>query len=298
MSLSGHSIVWAAIRAALCCAGKTVAAFGLLCSIMFGAGGGTATAGDSSGGASDNPLYFTIGSYGVFVPKFEGSRGHEISPWPIFSWHNQNDRQWLDLPRDGLEYTLYETDNFRFGAAGMFRWQRDSNTLLPRGFAKIGQGNSSIDLSLEAGAFVEYWPMQWLRTRLEARETIYGARGLVGYLSSDAVWRPTSAWTFSAGPRISIADREFMEDYYSVNASQAVNSGLPVFRAQAGLRSFGAGTFAKYKIDQAWTTKAFFEYEHLIGDAGDSPLITTRGSREQYMIGLGLSYTFKAPWEK
>ena len=45
----------------------------------------------------------------------------------------------------------------------------------------------------------------------------------------------------------------------------------------------------------SWTTRSFIEYEHLTGAAGDSPVITTRGSREQLMIGLGLSYTFKAP---
>ena len=89
-----------------------------------------------------------------------------------------------------------------------------------------------------------------------------------------------------------------MEDYYGVNATQAATAGLPFYKADGGLRSYGAGAFAKYKINQAWTTQSFFEYEHLTGAAGDSPLITARGSREQYMVGVGLSYTFKAPWEK
>lgn len=250
----------------------------------------------TKGASDDGPLLITLGSYGVFGPKFEGSKGHEIGPWPIISWRNANDKEWLDLPKDGLEYTLHETDNFRFGAAGYVRWQRDTSTIRERGFQRI-QG-SQIDLSLEAGAFVEYWPMQWLRTRLEAREAVFGATGLVGYLSSDAVWKPDSQWTFSAGPRLSVADSRFMTDYYGVNQAQSNLSHLPVYSASAGLRSYGAGTFARYKMTPAWTTQAFFEYEHLSGSAGDSPVITQRGSREQYMIGLGLSYTFKAPWEK
>lgn len=254
-----------------------------------------AAASAQSKGADEGPLLITLGAYGVYGPRFEGSRRHEISPWPIISWRNANSREWLDLPKDGLEYTVYETENFRFGASGYVRWQRDPSSIRPRGFQRV-QG-SQIDLSLEAGAFAEYWPMQWLRTRIEAREAVFGATGLVGYLSSDAVWRPDSRWTFSAGPRLSVADSRFMSDYYGVNEAQAFMSGLPVYSASAGLRSYGGGTFAKYKITTNWTTQGFFEYEHLSGSAGDSPVISQRGSREQYMIGLGLSYTFKAPWE-
>lgn len=246
----------------------------------------------------DGPLLITLGSYGVYAPRFEGSKRHDIGPWPIISWRNANDKEWLDLPMDGIDLALIETDNFRAGPVGFWRWQRDTNTLRPRGFSRVGTGTSSIDLSLEGGVFAEYWPTQWLRTRIEAREALLGASGLIANVSSDLVWRPTSAWTFAAGPRASFADREFMQDYYGVTPNQAAASGLSQFNAAAGMRSFGGGVFAKYKISPEWTTQGFFNYEHLTGAAGDSPVITTRGSREQYMLGLGLSYTFKAPWEK
>lgn len=279
------------MRARLCLGSMLSAVF----AVLFAIAPPPAAAQDKAAG-DDGPLLITLGAYGVFGPKFEGSKGHDISPWPIISWRNANDKEWLDLPKDGLEYTVYETDNFRFGASGYVRWQRDTSTIVQRGFQHLK--HSSIDLSLEAGAFAEYWPMQWLRTRIEAREAVYGATGLVGYLSSDAVWRPDSKWTFAAGPRLSVADNRFMTDYYGVNQAQSNTSGLPVYATSAGLRSYGAGTFAKYKISTNWTTQGFFEYEHLSGTAGDSPVISQRGSREQYMIGLGLSYTFKAPWEK
>ena len=246
--------------------------------------------------AQPSATLITIGSYGVYMPRFEGSRRYEIGPWPILSWRSEGSREWLELPRDGWDYALVETDRFRFGPVGYLRWQRDNDTLPARGFARVGRNKSSIDLSVEGGAFAEYWPADWLRTRIEVREGIVGANGLIANLSSDLVWRPDRQWTFSAGPRMSIADRTFMRDYYAVDFHQSVASGLPVYAPDAGLRSVGAGTFVRYRITPQITTQAFAEYEHLTGPAGDSPVITARGSREQLMLGVGLSYTFRAPW--
>ena len=240
------------------------------------------------------PWLVTLGLYGVVGPRFEGSKHHDITPWPIISWRQEGSKEWIELPKDGLDLPLIETNNLRAGLVGYWRWQRDTATIPQRGFTRIG--HSRIDLSLEAGLFAEYWPADWLRTRIETREAFLGARGLIANISSDLVWRPHSAWTFAAGPRLSLADREFMEDYYGVDGSQSSASGLPVYRATAGIRSFGTGAFAQYKMTPSWTTRSFIEYEHLAGAAGDSPVITARGSREQIMIGVGLSYTFKAAW--
>lgn len=242
------------------------------------------------------PLLITLGSNLVWAPRFEGSRRHDVGPWPIISWRNQGDREWLDLPTDGLDFALIETDNFRAGPVGYWRWQRDNGTIAPRGFARIGGARSSIDLSLEGGGFLEYWPSEWLRTRLELRESFFGASGLLGILATDVVWRPDKTWTFSAGPRLTLADRRFMESYYGINAAQSLMSGLPVFSPQAGMRSYGANAFVRAKLSESWTAQAFVDYQHLTGSAGDSPVITSRGTPEQYMVGVGISYTFKAPW--
>ena len=52
------------------------------------------------------------------------------------------------------------------------------------GFGTIGDqrglkevAGTGIDLSIELGAFAEYWPSDFWRTRLEARNAVYGAEG-------------------------------------------------------------------------------------------------------------------------
>lgn len=274
---------------------RLVASLGLAGLLLAGPIGVPAFAGDPNSG-DNSPLLITLGSYGVYAPRFEGSKRHDLSPWPIISWRRQGDKEWLDLPTDGIDYALIETDKFRAGPVGYWRWQRSTSTLQERGFSRIGHGRSSIDLSLEGGMFAEYWPTEWLRTRIEAREAFIGAKGFIANISADFVWRPSSALTLAAGPRVSLADREFMEDYYGVTTAQSQSSGLPVYKPGSGIRTMGLGTYAKYKLTPSWSAQAFVDYQHITGPAGDSPVITSRGSTEQVMFGLGLSYTFKAPW--
>ena len=115
---------------------------------------------------------------------------------------------------------------------------------------------------------------------------------MVADFSADAVWRPLPALTLTAGPRVSLADSDFMHAYYTVDAALAAARGWPAFDAKAGLRSFGAGSMIKYAWSNQWTTTAFVEYQRLAGSAGDSPLIDLRGTENQVSVGLGASYTF------
>jgi outer membrane protein len=255
-----------------------------------------AGASPSAGSAgSSGPLLITLGSNAVYGPRFEGSKRHDIGPWPIISWRQQGEKEWLDMPTDGIDFALIETDTFRMGPVGYWRWQRDAGAA-PRGFSTFGHDSRSIDLSVEAGAFAEYWPVEWLRTRLEVRESIVGASGLVAIASSDVVWKPDKAWTLAAGPRLSFGDARFMKSYYGVDAAQSITSGLPTYSAQAGLRSYGAGMLIRNKLSESWMVQGFADFQHLAGPAGDSPVISTRGTPDQFLVGMGVSYTFKAPW--
>lgn len=98
-----------------------------------------------------------------------------------------------------------------------------------------------VDWAIEAGVFAEYWATSLLRTRLELRRGFNGHEGFVADLSADLVWRPSSALTLTAGPRLFLADAEFMTTCYSVTPTQAGASGLAVFDAKGGIKSAGGG---------------------------------------------------------
>lgn len=240
----------------------------------------------------DSGFIVTLGGYGMLQPKFEGAKHDELAFRPIFGIRKPTDRVWLDLPNDGLEYEFIETDNFRAGAVGNIRYQRDTSALGPRGFKKVGK----VDLSVEAGGFAEYWPSQMLRTRVEVRDAVIGADGVIADFSADAVVKPMARWTLTAGPRISFADKSFMQSYYGVTATEAANIGIAPYKASAGLRSYGVGSSARYQITDDMTALAFVEYQKLSGVAGESTLIDNRGSTDQVTVGLGLKYSFRVDW--
>ena len=234
----------------------------------------------------------TLGGYGLLVPKFEGSKREEFALRPIIGWRKPGDRVWLDLPNDGLDFEFIESDNFRAGAVGNIRFQRNTDTLRPRGFKRVG----STDLSVEAGGFAEYWPNTGLRTRVEVRNSFIGADGVIADFSADAVFHPAERWTLTGGPRLSLADQSFMDSYYGVTATQGASAGLTPFKADAGIRSYGAGVSARYQWSPDLTSLAYVEYQRLAGSAGESPLIDDRGSQDQITFGLGLKYSFRVDW--
>jgi outer membrane protein len=241
---------------------------------------------------STTTWYVTVGGWGVFAPEYMGSDSLTFTGRPILSWRKEGGRDWLSMPNDGLGIALIETDTFRAGPVGSVRFARDID-INQRGFDRVG----SIETSVEAGAFAEYWPAQWLRTRLEVRYGMIGAGGIVADLTADAVFRPDSQWTFAFGPRLSLASGNYMDDYFGVTAAQAAATGLTTYEAGSGLHSYGVGAFARYRMTPQWTTYASAEYARLAGSATDSPIVNDRhGSPDQFTVGLGLSYTFAVNW--
>jgi MipA family protein len=236
---------------------------------------------------SDAGWIITLGGYGDLEPKFEGARHHTFWFHPIIDYRTVGSREWLSLPNDGFDFPLIVTDSFRAGPVGNGRWERDVSSL-ERGFRHVG----AINLSAEAGVFAEWWPVGFMRTRVEARDAVFGAHGLVADLSADAVWRPEDRWTLTAGPRFSVADRAFMRSYYSIDEEQSMTSGLPTYSAPPGVRSYGAGSMVKYKWSDGLATMMFVEYQRLGNTAAESPLIDERGSPNQLTAGVGMSVSF------
>ena len=267
-------------------AGRAVLAFACVVASLASATG--AAAQEAARTAVSDAWVITLGSWATLEPSFEGARDRKPSWRPIVNFRGAGDKDWIVLPNDGYDLEVIETDNFRAGPVANGRWLRPADGLPSRGFRRIG----SVEFSIEAGAFAEYWPADWLRSRVEARYSAIGGNGWVGDLTTDLVWRPRQDWTLTAGPRVSFADTDFLRTYYGVDGTQGTATGLPIFTPRAGLRSYGAGSMLKYDWSRTWSTMGFVEVTRLAGSAADSPVITGRGTRDQIAVGVGLSYDF------
>jgi MipA family protein len=234
----------------------------------------------------------TIGGEGRVEPIFLGSKRDVLLPYPILAVRSFGTPEPFRAPRDGVGIGLFGDNVFQVGPVGQLRLPR----LQKLDAALHGLGD--VPWAIELGVFAEYWMVPWLRTRIELRQGFKGHHGLVSDIFMDAVVRAGTQWTLSGGPRITLASTPATTPYFGIDAAQSAASGLPLFDAQGGVRSVGAGTQARYFWTPQFATHAFVEYERLTGDAANSPLVEQRGSADQLTIGFGVTQSFniKSPW--
>jgi outer membrane scaffolding protein for murein synthesis (MipA/OmpV family) len=103
---------------------------------------------------------------------------------------------------------------------------------------------------------------------------------------------PSGAWTFSAGPRLTLASGDYMDAYFSVSPLESVLNGAPAYAAGGGVKSVGAAVAATYRFSPQWSTTGFARYDRLVGSAGDSPIPQLYGSRNQFTFGANVAYSF------
>src|SRR5207237_10172456 len=129
-------------------------------------------------------------------------------------------------PRDGASIALRDFGGLRAGPAAKFRAARNAND-----FAELN-GLGNVNAAVEIGGFVEYFPVDWLRTRLEARQGFGGHNGVVADFSADVIVPVFQQLTLSAGPRFTYESTGATAPYFGINAVQAMATGLPAFNAR------------------------------------------------------------------
>jgi MipA family protein len=234
----------------------------------------------------------TIGGEARLEPVFQGSKRDLVFPYPILAVRRLGTPEPFRGPRDGVGIGLFGDSVFQVGPVGQLRMPRRQN------LDGALQGLGNLPWAVELGVFAEYWMVPWLRTRVEVRQGFNGHHGLVSDIFMDAVVPVGTQWTFSGGPRVTLASAAATSPYFGIDAAQSAASGLPLFDAKGGVRSFGAGTQARYFWTPQFATHAFVEYERLTGDAASSPLVEQRGNANQLTFGVGAtrSFNISSPW--
>ena len=108
---------------------------------------------------------------------------------------------------------------------------------------------------------------------------------------------PLSRWTYvSASLGADFVANRFADYYFSVSPAESVLTGLPAFNADGGMKSWKIGLLANQSVtgDLTGGLSVFgtANYSRLVGDFRDSPIVSQRGSRHQWLVAAGLAYTF------
>jgi outer membrane protein len=240
----------------------------------------------STAGSSDTYVV-TLTANGQFTPRFPGSDKLSGIVYPSVNIRRADEPPRFAAPDDGFSISVYdEIPELRFGPvarAQMGRYLADDRRLF---------GLRKVDWSVEPGVFVEYFPVSFIRARVELRYALNGAEGIVGNAGIDFI-APVERFTFSVGPRIGFGDANYVRRYFGVRPFEAALNGLlPAYRPGADLTSVGVLGAVSYKWNETWSTTAYGGYNRLIGDAGRSPITRVIGSKDQLTFGASVSYSF------
>jgi outer membrane protein len=234
--------------------------------------------------AEGEPYRYRVTAGAQWTPRYPGADDLQPSVFPNFDRARGDEPFKFEAPDDGFGIDLVNTNGFSFGPVGNFedaRTAEDVGTELP----KVG-------FSLELGGVVKYELTDRFRIRAELRKGVTGHKGWIGTLGGDLIFRDKDRWLFSVGPRVTWSDNKYQDAWFSVAPADAVPSGLPAFDAGGGIQAYGGTASLLTQFSKHWGVETYAKYDRLTGDAADSPIVRTYGSRDQFSFGVALMYTF------
>lgn len=235
--------------------------------------------------ASAQTWNLTLGAGLRRLPDYAGSNDYVYHPRPILSLGRGLKSEWWSAEDDALSIGFFSGRGWRVGFSGNLLWKRKAEI----NHALIGMPETKF--GVEAGGFVEFYPTSWLRARADLRRGIVAHDSLVADFKLDVMMRIGQSWSIGAGPRMSIVGGDYVRTYFGAVPAVA-GAGAPTPRTGTGLHSVGALVQATYHWTERFSTTAYAEYKHLVGDAARTPIVKIFGKRDTITLGVSASYAF------
>lgn len=219
------------------------------------------------------------------MPAWLGSKDHRNQAIPYIQaelpWH-------ITLSTlDGLTVDLIHGDQWRGGLYGNYMWGRDREELGP----KLGGIVDSLSPRINGGGYLEYQATTQLNLGTELSHDTKGAGAYlnlyadydlpaIGYLNHSLQLQ----WQAMNGPA--------MRRFFGVTPDQAAKLDITPWSPSAGSQQI-AFEYDAYMPTSLHTGFAFaINYTRLLGQAAESPLVRSYGSRNQLTTTLAFVYRF------
>lgn len=228
----------------------------------------------SAVGAAQNGWRNQWGVGVIANPKFVGGEDYNITPIPFLDFRYMDEKgtkYFANVPQ-GLGGFFYRSRNPREGA--FF----SAGAAIAPGFNVRDDsfdGLDEIGVSTEARLYLEAGGKRWVAAATLAQDVGSGHEGAYLDLSANYRGRFQRGRAFYAvGPVLRIGDDTYKESFFSVNASESAQSGLPEFAADAGVERVGLQGLVSMPLGQSkWRLTTILRASTLIDDAADSPIV-------------------------
>jgi MipA family protein len=247
--------------------------------------------------------WLTVGIGPGYGPSYEGSDDYVLFPAPIaqgsvagFDFGARGPGLYVDLIRDS------DSDaGVKFLAGPLVRVRLDRNSRIKDPVVRLlGERDVAVEVGGTAGvAFSGVLnPYDTLSVSGDIQWDVANAHD--GRLISPSVSysTPLSPAIFA---NLSLSathvDGNYADTYFSIDATGSAASGLPLFDAKGGWKSYGASLLTGYDLsgdarDGGFGLFGLVSYSRLTGDAKRSPVTSIRGDASQWFLAAGIAYTF------
>lgn len=246
--------------------------------------------------------WVTLGAAAALSPSYEGSDDYVISPFPAV----QGKLGGIGFsPRPGgVALNLIETPrdarvSFGFGPVARLRFDRH-NQITDDVVERLGKRDIAVELGGTASVSLHRItnPYDSLSLSVDVRGDVAGAHNGVVIAPSVTFRSPVSKAAFVA---LSInaehVDGKYARYYFDISPADNAATGLPVYSSRRGWKNAGVGLVGAYDLDGelrngGWAMFGGTGYSRLLGNFSDSPIISERGSADQFFGMIGIGYTF------
>ena len=249
---------------------------------------------------NDQSNSFTIAAGAAYIPDYEGSDDYKIVPAAALrgrvggiSFFTRATYLYVDVvPRGSgaLEFDAGPIVGVRHNRTGKVK--DDFVDRLPE-----------LDKAIEVGGFsgITYHgltnPYDALSVRLDVVKDVGGAHKSTVFTPTIDFGTPLSRTAY-VGLSLSAdwVGGGYADYYYSISPADALASALPVYNADGGFKNWRIGLLANQSLTGDLTHGLSLfgtaSYSKLSGDFKRSPIVNNRGSASQWLVAIGLAYTF------
>lgn len=246
----------------------------------------------------------TIGGAVGYLPDYEGSNDYQFSPIPGaigsykgYAFTLAGNRASVDLvpnaPGPGWDVQA--------GPVGVVNFNR---TFLGQIDDVRIKALGKVPLAIELGGFVGIGRTGVITSDYDRLSVSVSYRYDVTGVHKSGILQPSATYITPLSRKLAVgmfASGERVEDgyarrYFTVNAGQALASGLPAYTARGGWKSYTLGALATVSITgdllKGFKVVGGGTYRRMLNDFADTPIVSVAGDRNQWMGALGLAYTF------
>jgi outer membrane protein len=221
---------------------------------------------------------------GVY-PDYMGSNDYVVGVAPFVRLPFWGER-YVSLIANELRVNILDDAHWRLGPSLVYRFGRKDVE------DDVVKKVHEVDASLDVGAFAGY---DWYEKREPLKRI-----GVSGFFQADTtnsyggwtagaqlygsypVFKPL---TLMAGLGTTYGSGSYMDAYFGVTPADSLSSGLKPYEAGAGFRDARGWVTAMFHFNPQWHLGMGVMYSGLFDEAGNSPIVSDRGSRNQWVYG-------------